>query len=78
MALTKEERDWLEEKFNGVHSRIDTMGEDVNRHRDFETHITNLRVEIEKRPTMVQLLAATAMAFGLGLSFMGVAVTLFF
>lgn len=77
MALTKDERKWLDEKFTNLHNRINDMGLEVNRQRDFETKINNLQVEVEKRPTMAQLLTATATSFGLGLSFMGIAVMIF-
>lgn len=76
MSLTNDERTWLDEKFVNLHKRIDEIGQEVKLQRRMEQDINDLRVDVGKRPTLVQLLSATAAAFGLGLTFAGILVNI--
>lgn len=71
MALTDDERKYFDEKFDNVNKRIDAAFSQIHLNAQENKRIQNLEVEMGKRPTVFQLLAACAATFTIAISFAG-------
>lgn len=66
MPLSEDEKKYFEEKFNNLESKIDVA-------LQYGPKITELQVEMQRRPTTLQVISACAFFLGLGIT-MGSAV----
>jgi hypothetical protein len=60
MSLTEDERRYLDEKFKSLHKRLDEFAGLIPR-------VNHLEIEVSKRPTTIQVIAACGFFLSLGI-----------
>ena len=61
MALTSDEKAYFDERFKRIDEKIDVA-------LTYGPEITNLKIQMQKRPTTVQVLMACSFFLGLGIT----------